>query len=258
MEEKVTIRLIRNATLRIHYAGKEILVDPMLAGKGTLQSALGVYKTPRVHLTMPMNEIADGLDMVLLTHNHIDHYDPTVKLYLAKNILFLTQPHDKESIIQDGFINVESIEKDKTIGDLTIHRIQGHHGFGQIGEMMGPVSGYVLTASGFPTVYIMSDCKWEESIHQAIEQFSPDYIIVNSGGAIFPEFSRTEGSIIPDEQEVMTMLDELPAHIKLIAVHMEATDHGQTTRAILRNEAMHHEIEMSRLIIPEDGETIIL
>ena len=102
MEEKVTIRLIRNATLRIHYAGKEILVDPMLAGKGTLQSALGVYKTPRVHLTMPMNEIADGLDMVLLTHNHIDHYDPTVKQHLAKNILFLTQPHDKEGITQDG------------------------------------------------------------------------------------------------------------------------------------------------------------
>ena len=181
-----------------------------------------------------------------------------MKQHLAKNILFLTQPHDKEGITQDGFTNVESIEKDKTIGDLTIHRIQGHHGFGQIGEMMGPVSGYVLTASGFPTVYIMSDCKWEESIRQAIEQFSPDYIIVNSGGAIFPEFSRTEGSIIPDEQEVMTMLDELPAHIKLIAVHMEATDHGQTTRAILRNEAMHHKIEMSRLIIPEDGETIIL
>lgn len=124
--------------------------------------------------------------------------------------------------------------------------------------MMGPVSGYVLTAHSFPTIYIMSDCKWEDCIRQAIEQFSPDYLIVNSGGAIFPEFSQTEGSIIPDEQEVMTMLDELPAHIKLIAVHMEATDHGQTTRAILRNEAMHHKIEMSRLIIPEDGETIIL
>ena len=32
-EKDVTIRLIRNATLRIHYAGKEILVDPMLAEK---------------------------------------------------------------------------------------------------------------------------------------------------------------------------------------------------------------------------------
>ena len=56
----------------------------------------------------------------------------------------------------------------------------------------------------------------------------------------------------------MTMLDELPTHIILIAVHMEATDHGQTTRAILRNEAIHHGIDMNRLIIPEDGETIVL
>ena len=70
---------------------------------------------------MPMNEIADGLDMVLLTHNHIDHYDPTVKQHLAKNILFLTQPHDKEGITQDGFTNVESIEKDKTIGEINRH-----------------------------------------------------------------------------------------------------------------------------------------
>ena len=33
MEEKVTIRLIRNATLRIHYAGKEILLTPCLPEK---------------------------------------------------------------------------------------------------------------------------------------------------------------------------------------------------------------------------------
>ena len=57
---------------------------------------------------------------------------------------------------------------------------------------------------------------------------------------------------------VKKRLSEKHNDIKLIAVHMEATDHGQTTRAILRNEAMHHKIEMSRLIIPEDGETIIL
>ena len=66
--------------------------------------------------------------------------------------------------------------------------------------------------------------------------FNPDYIVVNSGGAIFPEFSKTDGPIIPDENEVMQILDELPSHIKLIAVHMDAIDHCQTTRAILRNE----------------------
>ena len=50
------------------------------------------------------------------------------------------------------------------------------------------------------------------------ERFKPDYIVVNSGGAVFPEFSKVDGCIIPDEAEVMQMLDELPAHIKLIAV----------------------------------------
>ena len=129
MEKKANIRLIRNATLRISYAGKNILVDPMLADKGTLQSALGVYKTPRVHLTMPMHEITDGLDMVMLTHNHIDHYDPTVIRHLPKDILFLTQPQDKETVVSDGFINVEAIEESKTIDGITIHRIQDPSSF---------------------------------------------------------------------------------------------------------------------------------
>lgn len=50
MNEKAIIRLVRSATLKINYAGHTILVDPVFADKGTLQSALGVYKSPRVHL----------------------------------------------------------------------------------------------------------------------------------------------------------------------------------------------------------------
>lgn len=104
----------------------------------------------------------------------------------------------------------------------------------------------------------MGDCKWEACIRETVERFNPDYIVVNSGGAVFPEFSKVDGCIIPDEAEVMQMLDELPTHIKLIAVHMDAIDHCQTTREILRNEARHHGADMNRLIIPEDGETIKL
>ena len=113
-------------------------------------------------------------------------------------------------------------------------------------------------AEGLPTIYIMGDCKWEPCILETVEKYRPDYIVVNSGGAVFPEFSKTDGCIIPDEQEVMAMLDTLPAQIKLIAVHMDAIDHCQTTREILRNEARHHGVDMNRLIIPEDGESITL
>ena len=62
-------------------------------------------------------------------------------------------------------------------------------------------------AEGFPTVYIMGDCRWEACIRDTVERFNPDYIVVTSGGAIFPEFSKTDGPIIPDETEVMPILD---------------------------------------------------
>lgn len=258
MEERTVIRLVRNATLRIHYSGMNILVDPMLAEKGTLQSALGVYSTPRVHLTMPVNEIVEDLDMVLLTHNHIDHYDPTVKYLLPKDIPFYTQPQDKDAIMLDGFTEVVAIDKSKVIDGITIYRTSGTHGYGLLGRAMGTVSGYVLTSENSPTVYIMGDCKWDNNTRDVAQKYCPDYIVVNCGGAVFPELSKTDGSAIPDEQEVMAMLDELPENVRLIAVHMDATDHGQTTRAILRNEALHQKADMSRLLIPDDGESLEL
>lgn len=39
MNEKAIIRLVRSATLKINYAGHTILIDPVFADKGTLQSA---------------------------------------------------------------------------------------------------------------------------------------------------------------------------------------------------------------------------
>lgn len=74
-----TVRLIRNATLKIQYSGKTILLDPLLGEKGSSVSALKVNKNPRVHLSMPVTEILENLDCVLLTHAHIDHYDDAAK-----------------------------------------------------------------------------------------------------------------------------------------------------------------------------------
>ena len=57
MKKTSTVQLVRNATLKIRYAGHTMLIDPVLADKGTLISALGVNKTPRVHLTIPIQDI---------------------------------------------------------------------------------------------------------------------------------------------------------------------------------------------------------
>ena len=253
------VRLIRNATLKIQYAGKTILLDPMLGEKGTEMSALGVNLNPRVHLTMPVSEVLKGVDFVLLTHAHIDHYDPAAKRLISQNMPWYVQPADYDSVaVKDHFRNTTVIKENVNVGGITIIRIAGNHGRGKLGEMMGASSGYVLKADGQPTLYVMGDCVWNEVTQKAVKEHQPEYIVVNSGGAILPPMSKTDGPIIPNEAETMQIIDDCPVNTRFIAVHMDAIDHCQTTRTILRNEARHHGTDMSRLIIPEDGESITL
>ena len=253
------VRLIRNATLKIQYAGKTILLDPMLGEKGTEMSALGVNLNPRVHLTMPVSEVLKGVDFVLLTHAHIDHYDPAAKRLISKNMPWYVQPADYDSVaVKDHFRNTTVIKENVNVGGITIIRIAGNHGRGNLCEWMGASSGYVIIADGQPTLYVMGDCVWNEVTQKAVKEHQPEYIVVNSGGAILPPMSKTDGPIIPNEAETMQIIDDCPVNTRFIAVHMDAIDHCQTTRAILRNEARHHGTDMSRLIIPEDGESITL
>ena len=253
------VRLIRNATLKIQYAGQTLLVDPMLGKKGTEMSALGVNLNPRVHLTMPIGEVLDDVDFVLLTHTHIDHYDPAAKRLISKDTPWYVQPADYDSVaMKDHFRNTTVVKESVQVGGITSVRIAGNHGRGKLGNMMGASSGYVLKAEGQPTLYIMGDCVWNESTQKAVEEHHPAYIVVNSGGAILPPLSKTDGPIIPNETETMRIIDDCPANTRFIAVHMDAIDHCQTTREILRNEALHHGIDMQRLIIPNDGESIEL
>ena len=254
-----SVRLIRNATLKVYYAGKTILVDPMLGEKATSISALKVNMNPRVHLTMPVKEVLDNVDFILLTHAHIDHYDNAAKQLIPKNMPWYVQPADLDSVaVKDYFINTTVIDDSLSINGITIIRISGNHGRGQLAQMMGASSGYILKANGEPTLYIMGDCVWDEVTQKAVGTYTPDYIVINSGGAILPPLSKTDGPIIMNEDETMKMIKECPASTRFIAVHMDAIDHCQTTRVILRNEAQYQNIDMNRLLIPEDGETIKL
>ena len=60
------------------------------------------------------------------------------------------------------------------------------------------------------------------------------------------------------EMEAMQMIKACNPHIRFIADHMDAVDHCQTSREILRNQAMYDKVDRNRLSIPEDGETIVL
>lgn len=254
-DTKPTVQLVRNATLVIDYAGKKILVDPMLSPKGAIDSWAGIQKNPTVELTMPVEEIVKDIDLVIVTHTHEDHFDKPASSTLNKSVELIMQPADKEFFKKEGFINATVVEGQKVWNGITINRVEGKHGSGKVLEMMGKTSGFVLQAKNQPTVYIVGDTIWNEDIKKDIEKFKPDYIIVNSGGALMKDFSDTP--IIMNEVQTMALI-AASGKAKVIAVHMDALDHCFTTRAILKKKASELKIGQDKLIIPEDGEKLIL
>ncbi|MBD5270412.1 MAG: hypothetical protein HDS43_07330 [Bacteroides sp.] len=104
----------------------------------------------------------------------------------------------------------------------------------------------------------MGYCLYTPEIHANIKKSRPDWVIINSGGAIGLPLSITDGTVIMNEKDVAKMIEESPGYCCFIAVHMDAIDHCQTTRSILRNEADKEGISPERLIIPADGETVNL
>ncbi|QMU26685.1 MBL fold metallo-hydrolase [Adhaeribacter radiodurans] len=252
---KTSVQLIRNATLVIHYAGQKILVDPMLSAKGALQSFAGIERNPTVDLKMPTDEIVNALDLVLVTHSHPDHFDEAASKILNKSIKLINQPADADFFKKENFTNAVSLDNTTAWNNISIHRIEAQHGTGEVLKMMGKTSGYVLTAKNQPTVYIVGDGIWTEEIKKNIQKFAPDYIIVNSGGAVIPKFEKTP--ILMDEEQTMALIRE-SGKAKIIAVHMNALDHCRTTRESLRKKAEELKISKDKLLIPEDGETIEL
>lgn len=254
-DTKPTLQLIRNATLVIEYAGKKILVDPMLSPKGAFESFAGIAKNPTVELIRPVEEIVNGVDLVLVTHTHPDHFDKAAGDALDKSAQLLNQPADKEFFRKQGFTKAVVLDNETVWNDISFHRVEAQHGTGEVLNMMGKTSGYVLMAKNQPTVYIVGDGIWTEQIHQNIQKYKPDYIVVNSGGAVVPGYEKTP--ILMDDVQTMALIKD-SGKARVIAVHMDALDHCRTTRVKLIQKAKEMNIEKTKLIIPQDGEVVNL
>jgi len=255
MKISAEIQLIRNATLLLGYAGRNILVDPMFAPAGAFGSISGKSNSPMVDLPIPVQEILSKTEMVLVTHTHRDHFDPSASASIDKTVDLFFQPADRDFFQNEGFLNAKVIDQHIDWKGISIFRTNGQHGSEEVLSHMGTVSGFILKAENQPTVYIVGDSIYTDEVKENINAYQPDYIIVNAGGAVMPGYEKN--IILMDEKETIALLND-SGEAKVIAVHMEAIDHCRTTRTSLRNRADEFLIPNQRLLIPEDGQTIIL
>ena len=94
------IQLIRNATMKITYAGKTFLTDPMLSPKDEFHPFAGKARNPTVELPLTNDEILEGIESVLVTHTHPDHFDPAAGKTLPKELPVFCQPGDKAQLAE--------------------------------------------------------------------------------------------------------------------------------------------------------------
>lgn len=247
------LRLLRHATLVVEFAGRKLLIDPMLGAPGTMpaiENSPHPRPNPLAPLPAAVPEIVQDLDAVLITHTHRDHWDDAATRELPKNVPLLCQPEDETKLRGQGFTRVQPLQTGLIWNALEVTRTGGQHGTGEIGRKMAPVSGFVLRGPGEDALYIAGDTIWCSEVQQAIQQFRPAAIVVNTGAARF-----LEGDPITMTAADVVAVCRAAPEAKVVAVHMEAINHCLLTRQQLATEAQNAGVG-PQVLIPGDGDWV--
>lgn len=258
--QAVKFQQIRNATIKVEYAGTTFLVDPMLAPKGTYPGFDGTYnsqlRNPLVDLPMSVSEVTRA-DAIVVTHTHLDHWDEAAKQGLPKDIPLFTQDEkDAASIRKDGFTNVRVITDDTVFKGTRLSRSDGQHGTSQmmaspLGKLLGEASGIVFQRPGYKTVYVAGDTIWTQQVEGTIRKYQPGVIILNTGYARVLGF---EGAIIMGKEDLYRA-SRLAPDAKVIGIHMESVNHAMQTRKDLRDYIAEKSMDPQRVLVPADGQS---
>lgn len=263
LAKTVKVQHIRNATVKIDFSGTTFLVDPMLSPKGGFPGFPNTYRSelrnPLVELPFSVDDVMKSVEAVVVTHTHTDHWDDAAQRQIPKNMpVFVQNETDARTIRGQGFKDVRVLGGAITFHGVTLSKTGGQHGTDlwfadpARAEAMGPVMGVVFSAPDAKTVYIAGDTVWRPEVDQALKQYKPDVVILNTGSALMSGFE--EHPIIMGKQDTLQAAQAAP-NAAIVAVHMDSVNHMSLSRKELRQFVQEKKIQ-NRVTIPEDGEAM--
>ncbi|MBR0225548.1 MAG: MBL fold metallo-hydrolase [Thermoguttaceae bacterium] len=260
------IKQIRNATLRIEYAGVNFLIDPWLApiySCGCFASHPGrpFHATDPVkeRILFPMAELPESVDEILrdvhyylTTHIHPDHIDVSpdglVGAPLDKTLPTLVQNEaDAEAFKRSGFQKVSVLSETPTnYGAATLTKTPARHG---TATPCGEACGVLFRAPNEKTLYLAGDTIFYEGVQKTLTTCKPDVVILNACAAELQE----NGRLIVNDEDVESVAKTAP-DATLILSHMDVVPHASITRCTMRGLMARRGIK--DYYMPEDGETL--
>ncbi|WP_299742671.1 MBL fold metallo-hydrolase [Rossellomorea sp. y25] len=252
----MNLRLIRNATMVVEFAGKRFLIDPFFAEKESMPPFPNTPNqdraNPLVGLPIAVEDVID-VDAVIVTHLHPDHFDEAAINALPKEIkVFAQNEKDAGTIREKGFLNVEELRTTTLFEGIELIKTSGQHGRGEITQFTGEVSGVVFKHPDKQSLYIAGDSVWCAEVEAAIDTHQPEVIIVNGGAAHF-----LEGGPITMASEDILAAHQAAPEAKVIVVHMESLNHCMLSRDELAGILKEKKIE-GNVLVPDDGEWIVV
>lgn len=254
---------IRSATSIVTFADKRFLIDPMLAPANTYpivpDAPVCGKGNPTIDLPCKPQDLF-GVDAIIVTHWHFDHFDQYAMELLPKNIpLFTQNTYEAQLCRLAGFEDVRLLKEEGTeFEGVTLFKTPCDHGSGDIVtehlyeslQLTDQASGVIFKSEKENLVfYLAGDTIYYEGVVKTIRQFSPSVIAVNAAGAQAPKGH----ALIMNEYDVWALMQDFPQK-EVIATHVDGVSHATVSRESLRIFAK--EKNLQNLHILNDMETL--
>lgn len=226
------ITLIGQSTLLIRMSGLSIMTDPWWRSFEFLRG---------VPLIMDPEAI-DPIDLMLVSHNHVDHWcSAAIRLAATRGIAVVGSARAARRAMRGGVTDLTALAAGGSCGfrGVTIHAAPALHPFAR------DAVGFVV--EGDKTFYFSGDTRYDPSIVEFLKPFAIDCALVQTAASTYPLVGK-DGMDMADAARLV--LEVGPA--VTVPIHFQVK--GKTINpAVLRRWKV-----ASRLVVPEPGKPVTI
>ncbi|MEV7649579.1 MBL fold metallo-hydrolase [Arthrobacter sp. NPDC089319] len=249
--------LVGGPTALLEYGGWTFLTDPTFDDPGQYQGAAGTL----VKTTGPAIRVDDlpAVDVILLSHDqHADNLDTSGRRLVeggGTKVLGTLETADRIATVTGVAPWERSVLEAPDKATVTVTAVPAQHGPEGCEPVTGTVTGFVLTGSDLPTVYVSGDNASLEVVGAVAKRFAPiGLAVLFAGAARVGLFDNAALTLTAQDAAEAARVLEAAA---VMPVHAEGWQHFSEGHGELRTEFAAAGLD-GLLRIPTPGEKLSL